>query len=97
MKLLWRVLGALAAAVVIVIAIGALLPRQHTASRTAHFRAAPEAVWRAITDVATFPAWRTDVKRVEVLPPLFRFVARFVIGYHGTIDAYLAGLAKRLA
>jgi len=84
-KLLWRVLGALAAAVVIVIAIGALLP------------AAPEAVWRAITDVAAFPAWRTDVKRVEVLPPLFRFVARFVIGYHGTIDAYLAGLAKRLA
>ena len=166
MKWLVVVLGVLAAAAVIVVAIGAMLPEQHRVSRTAHFRAAPDVVWRAITDVNAFPAWR-DIKRVEILKPrdghrvwrefdrygkamdleaeeetaparmvtriaghnlpfggtwtytltpaadggtdltitengeiynpVFRFVARFVIGYQGTIDAYLAALVRKLA
>lgn len=31
----------------------------------------------------------------EVYNPLFRFVSRFVIGYHATIDGYLRELSKK--
>jgi uncharacterized protein YndB with AHSA1/START domain len=31
----------------------------------------------------------------EVYNPIFRFVSRFVLGYTGTIDAYLKSLAKK--
>ena len=30
----------------------------------------------------------------DVYNPIFRFVSRFVIGQHRTIDSYLQGLAK---
>jgi hypothetical protein len=35
-------------------------------------------------------------ERGEVSNPIFRFVSRFVIGHHRTIDTYLADLAKKL-
>jgi hypothetical protein len=31
-----------------------------------------------------------------VANPIFRFISRFVIGHHATMDALLAGVAKRL-
>jgi hypothetical protein len=31
----------------------------------------------------------------EIYNPLFRFMARYIIGYQGTINGYLAGLEKR--
>ena len=33
----------------------------------------------------------------EIYNPLFRFMARFIFGYEGTIRSYLASLEKRLA
>jgi uncharacterized protein YndB with AHSA1/START domain len=33
----------------------------------------------------------------EVYNPIFRFMARFIFGYEGTIRAYMASLQKRLA
>jgi uncharacterized protein YndB with AHSA1/START domain len=33
----------------------------------------------------------------EIYNPLFRFVARFLIGYHGTLDAYLEALEARIS
>ena len=53
---------------IVVVAIGAMLPVQHVASRSATLAASPEQVWRLITDVNGFPAWRSDVKAVERLP-----------------------------
>ncbi len=142
--------------------IGAMLPVRHTASRKAHFKAAPEAIWATITGP---PDWRPDVKRfgalpdengrkrwweedshnnkvtyelleevaparrvtriadrslpfggtwtVEVAPAgsgsevsiredgeiynvIFRFVARFFMGYTSTIKAYLRNLGTKL-
>lgn len=52
-----------------VVAVGALLPRDHVATMTAPITAAPDAVWMAITTPADFPRWRRDVQRVELLPP----------------------------
>jgi uncharacterized protein YndB with AHSA1/START domain len=31
----------------------------------------------------------------EVYNPIFRFVSRFILGYHGTIEAYLKGLGRK--
>ena len=63
------ILGIVAAIIVMIVIVGSLLPRDHVASLTARIAAPQADVWSAITDAATFPAWRADVTRVEVLPP----------------------------
>lgn len=47
--------------------IGFALPRDHVASRTVVLNRPIADVWRTITDVESFPAWRSGVSRVEVL------------------------------
>jgi len=51
----------------IVTGVGYTLPQSHLAIRTAVIPAPPDSVWKAITDVAAYPSWRTDVKQVEVV------------------------------
>jgi uncharacterized protein YndB with AHSA1/START domain len=53
--------------VVIVVAVGWMLPVAHVASRSVTVTASPEEVWRIITDVDAFPTWRSDVRKVERL------------------------------
>jgi hypothetical protein len=158
------VLAATFTGIVILIAlIGFLLPRTHTATRTAVFSRHPAEVFAAIHDFAAMPTWRSGLSGVEILPPqdghasfreitprrpvtyvvledrppdrlvtkiadeklpfggtwtyelsaegngtrlritedgeirntLFRFLARFVIGYTGTMDTYLRDLGKK--
>ena len=62
------VVAVIAALAGVIALIGSRLPRAHVASRAAQVTAAPDAVWQAITDVDAFPAWRSDVSRVERLP-----------------------------
>ena len=50
-----------------VLGIGALIPEDHAASRSAHYAQPPEVVWRAITEYDEFPAWRPSVDGVEPL------------------------------
>jgi hypothetical protein len=138
--------------------IGAMLPKNHLATRSSRFKQPPQAVWQAITGP---PDWRPDIRGFETLPvrdghrtwketdkhgqaityesvketppnrlvtriadpalpfggtwtqeiaseqggcvvkiteageiynPIFRFMARFVFGYSGTIDAYMKAL-----
>ena len=68
MKWVLLVIVVVVALVAIVALIGALLPKNHVASRTARFRQSPEALWQAITDYAGSTSWRTDLKSVERLP-----------------------------
>ena len=160
------VVAVVAAIIIVVVIIGALLPKGHSASREATFPVSAERLWTVLTTPADFPAWRSDVKRVEVLPPVnglpqhrefgsngairfavvrqvpnrelateiadknlpfgggwtfvltpagagsttlritedgeiynpvFRFVARFLIGYHRSLERFLADLGKRVA
>jgi len=53
--------------VLVVVLIGALLPRDHVASVSAKISASPAAVWSAIVQPDAFPTWRGDVRRVEML------------------------------
>ncbi|HJU88804.1 MAG TPA: SRPBCC family protein [Gemmatimonadaceae bacterium] len=68
MKWALIVVGALVALVIIVLVVGYLLPVSHVASRSARYAQPPDAIWSAITDVSSYPSWRTDVKKVDTLP-----------------------------
>jgi uncharacterized protein YndB with AHSA1/START domain len=68
MKWMLIVLAVLVAIVIVTLVIGWSLPVAHVASRRATFAVPPDVVWNAITDVAGFPQWRADVKKVERLP-----------------------------
>ena len=64
----WILIGALvlAAVLIAVVIVGALLPKQHVASRSVLLNASPEVVWSLISGP---PTWRPDVKSYEELPP----------------------------
>jgi len=68
MKWVLIVAAVIAGLIALTAIIGALLPKGHTASRTAVISKAPDVLWQAMTDCAAFPQWRADVKNVEVLP-----------------------------
>ena len=158
MKWVLIAIGVLIVVVAAVAVIGAMLPKNHLASRTSHFRQPPQAIWDVITGP---PDWRPDIRSSEKLEPraghrawkeidkngqaivyesveetpprrlvtriadpklpfggtwtqeivqaaggcqltiteageihnpIFRFMARFVFGYSGTIDTYLKAL-----
>jgi hypothetical protein len=55
----------IATPILIVVSIGALLPREHVASRTVALRQSPEVVWAQITGS---PTWRPEIRSYEELP-----------------------------
>jgi uncharacterized protein YndB with AHSA1/START domain len=63
----WVIIAALSLAgvVLLVILIGALLPRKHVVARSVSLHQPPETVWKLITGP---PAWRPDIKGFEELP-----------------------------
>lgn len=73
MKTLSRILLALVALVVVVLAIayvdGLSLPVDHVATVTGTVAAPPAKVFALIADVPAIPTWRHAVKSVTVLPP----------------------------
>ncbi len=56
--------------ILVVVTIGAFLPQQHISTCAARFHQPPDAIWQVITEYSRFPAWRKDVTRVEMLPPV---------------------------
>ncbi|HEU4426138.1 MAG TPA: SRPBCC family protein [Pilimelia sp.] len=66
-QLILIVVGVAVAVVAAVAVIGLLLPKAHTAARSARLGQSPETVWAALTDIDDYPTWRPDVRRVERL------------------------------
>jgi Polyketide cyclase / dehydrase and lipid transport len=165
MRWIIYIVAALALVVAVVAIVGAMLPKGHTASRTARVALPPEALYTLLSDVSQYPAWRKDVKSLERLPDrdgrpawvedvngmkiplyfermerptllvariadpglafggtwtyriapaaggsdltitedgevynvIFRFMARFVFGYHATMDAFINNLQAKAA
>jgi hypothetical protein len=157
------IVAGLALIVALVVIIGAMLPKGHTASRTARIALPPDALYAVLSDVGQYRAWRKDVKSLERLPDrdgrpawvedvggmkipmyfermeqptllvariadpglpfggtwtyriapaaggsdltiteegevynvFFRFMSRFVFGYHATMDAFIKHLQAR--
>ncbi len=67
MKILVYVLGVVVALVAVVLLAGMRLPQTHHAENAAEISAPPLAVWTTISDVASGPNWRSDLKQVELL------------------------------
>ena len=65
MKWILRILGVVVAIALLVVVVGALLPKQHVVSRQATYHQPPEAIWQAIMDYEKFPTWIKGVARVE--------------------------------
>jgi len=165
MRWLLFIVGGLALLVAIVAIVGAMLPKAHSASRTARIALPPDALYAVLSDVSQYTAWRKDVKSLERLPDrdgrpawvedvngmkipmyfermerpsllvgriadaslafggtwtyrivpapggsdvtitedgevynvIFRFMSRFVFGYHATMDTFLKNLQARAA
>jgi len=53
--------------IVVVFAVGAMLPEEHTVSRTLQTKQSPQAIWDTINDHANEPQWRPDVTSVTSL------------------------------
>jgi hypothetical protein len=70
MRIALIVIGTLVVLVLAMAGVGALLPVRHVAMRTASIAAPVDTIWRMIDDVAAYPAWRSGVKRVELLAPV---------------------------
>jgi uncharacterized membrane protein len=68
-KIVLIILATLVALVAVVAIIGAMLPKQHTATRSAVVRKQPREVYALIRDFGSAPKWRKELKRVEVLTP----------------------------
>ena len=66
MKWVLIAVGVLIVVVAAVAVIGAMLPKNHLASRTSHFRQPPQAIWDVITGP---PDWRPDIRSSEKLGP----------------------------
>ena len=128
--------GGIVVLVVAVVAVGAMLPRTHKASRTLRVKRAPAEVWPALlqaTQTSDVPVDVLDsqpphrlVTRVTeretnfggtwtiaivpepagsaltiaedgwVANPIFRFVSRFVLGHHASMDGMLKKIAAAL-
>ena len=67
MKIVLRIIAALVLLVIVVVLIGLLLPRTHTAAVEGRYRASPGQVYAAIDNVSNGPQWRTGLQRVEIL------------------------------
>jgi hypothetical protein len=58
-----------------IVAVGFLLPEQHTAAVRAHYRQPPDSLRHALTTIEEFTAWRTGLDSVQLLeraPPRWR-------------------------
>ena len=67
MKILLGILAGLAFLAVVVIVVGAALPKAHTAKVRTTINAPPDSVYAAIADVEHAPSWRSGLQKVEVL------------------------------
>jgi polyketide cyclase/dehydrase/lipid transport protein len=84
MKILFVVLGVIILAIAAVVVVGALLPKSHTASRTAIIRATPEQVFALISGPQD---WRTDLKEYKFFDEGDRHMQR-EIDKHGQTITY---------
>jgi carbon monoxide dehydrogenase subunit G len=65
--ILWIGAG-LAVVVLIVVVVGAMLPKAHIASRTVRIAVPPDALFAVLSDVDRYQSWRPDVKSLQRLP-----------------------------
>ncbi|HEV2113039.1 MAG TPA: SRPBCC family protein [Terriglobales bacterium] len=53
----------------IALILGAVSPKQHVVTRSITLHKSAQQIWTVLTDYASQPAWRDDLKSVDQLPP----------------------------
>lgn len=69
MKIVLIVVAVVVGLIALVALIGALLPKDHVASRSTLIRRDAQSVYAAVRDVGNAPSWRSGLERVELLGP----------------------------
>jgi len=89
MRMLLFIVGGIVAViillVVVMVVIGSLMEPNHVASRAISLRRTPADVYAAIHGFEASPAWRSDVKKVEMLSPAEGRVRFREEGSNGTV------------
>ena len=67
MKIALIVVAAVVVLIVAVVAIGAALPKQHSASRSMIVKSSPDVVYGMVRDFASHARWRPDVQKIDIL------------------------------
>ena len=67
MKLALIILAIVFGFVLVVLLIGAVLPRYHVVSRQIILRRSPAEVYQTVRDFSSTPSWRSDLQRVEMI------------------------------
>ena len=85
MKILLLILATLALLVAVAWLIGALLPREHTATRSLVLRRSASELFGVARDLAHHSEWRHDVRTVEILSAAGAPVRYREVSGHGAI------------
>lgn len=64
---MWIAIGIVVGFLCFVLLLGAITPREHSATCKLALRAAPGQVWQLITDWQHLPQWRKELRSVEAL------------------------------
>lgn len=67
MKIVIIIVAILIGIPLIIWVIGSFLPESHSVTVSRMYQAAPEEIYRVLTDVGNFSSWRKNVKEVKVL------------------------------
>ncbi len=67
MKIAFILLAVTVALVLVVLVIGAALPRNHVVSRHVILHRSPDEVYETVRNFAAAPNWRSDLERVEMI------------------------------
>lgn len=73
MRITFIIVGIVAAAIAIIVFIGAMLPKHHIVTRSAFIKASPEKVFQLISGP---PNWRTDLKAYSVVEEAGKHLVR---------------------
>lgn len=88
------VITTLVAIVVIVAGAGALLPKEHQVQVSERFAIPPEQLWVVLTDLPSFPEWRSSVRKVERLPDQSGHESWRELDTHGDGIPYVTDVAE---
>src|SRR3954465_15347695 len=86
MKWIGIAVAGLGLLVVLMAVVGAMLPKDHVASRSATFKRSAAELYALLTDVQRGPEWRPGLERVDFQPPADGGRVRYVeVGRQGAI------------
>ena len=67
MKLFLIIVALVFALIIAMLVIGAVLPKNHVASRQIILQRSPDEVYQTVRDFGAAPTWRTDLERIEMI------------------------------